>query len=57
VTSGDDTAARRHQVDELLRQIDDQRRRRLLLEASGVYAPGLEREADATRQQLAELVQ
>lgn len=57
MTSGDDTAARRRQVDELLRQIDDQRRRRLLLEASGIYAPGLEREADATRQQLAELVQ
>ncbi|HET9116071.1 MAG TPA: hypothetical protein VFN33_08260 [Gaiellaceae bacterium] len=43
-------------VDDLLRQIDDQRRRQLLLEASGVYAPGLELEAERTRQELAELV-
>jgi hypothetical protein len=56
VTGRDDTATRRHAVDELLRQIDDQRRRQLLLEASGVYAPGLEREAQETRQQLADLV-
>jgi hypothetical protein len=56
VTGGDDTAARRHQVDELLRQIDDQRRQQLLLEVSGVYAPGLEQEAKETRQRLADLV-
>ena len=56
MTARDDTDTRRHQVDELLRRIDDQRRRRLLLEASGAYAPGLEREAAETRQQLAELV-
>jgi hypothetical protein len=43
-------------VDDLLRQIDDQRRRQLLLEASGVYAPGLELEVERTRQELAELV-
>jgi len=54
--SRDDRADRRQTVDELLRQIDDQRRRQLLLEASGVYAPGLEREAQRTRQELAELV-
>jgi hypothetical protein len=48
--------SRADRVDELLRQIDEQRRRQLLLEASGVYAPGLEREAEETRQQLAELV-
>ena len=56
MTGLDDTATRRHRVDELLQQIDDQRHRRLLLEASGAYAPGLEREADETRQQLADLV-
>jgi hypothetical protein len=56
VKSRDDGAARRQTVDELLRQIDEQRRRQLLLEASGVYAPGLEREAERTRQELAELV-
>jgi len=57
VTGRDDTAPRRYEVDELLRRIDDQRRRRLLLEASGAYAPGLEREAEETRQQLADLLQ
>lgn len=56
MTGGNDTAARSHQVDELLRQIDDQRRRQLLLEASGAYAPGLEREVEETRQRLADLV-
>jgi hypothetical protein len=55
VTGGSHTA-RRHQVDELLRQIDDQRRQQLLLEASGAYAPGLEREVEETRQRLADLV-
>jgi len=47
---------RRQRVDELLRQIDEQRRQQLLLEAAGAYAPALEREAEQTRQQLAELV-
>jgi hypothetical protein len=47
---------RRERVDELLRQIDAQRRQQLLLEAAGAYAPGLEREVERTRQQLAELV-
>ena len=56
MTPGDDRTQHRRQVDELLRQIDDQRRQRLLLEAAGAYAPGLEQEATETRQQLAELV-
>jgi hypothetical protein len=56
MTGRDDRADHRQTVDELLRQIDDQRRRQLFLEASGVYAPGLEREAEQTRQELAELV-
>jgi hypothetical protein len=56
VSSLDDRARRRQRVDELLREIDAQRRRQLLLEAAGAYAPGLEQEAKRTRQQLAELV-
>jgi hypothetical protein len=56
VKSHGDTVSHRQTVDELLRQIDDQRRRQLLLEASGVYAPGLEQEAERTRQELADLV-
>jgi hypothetical protein len=56
VTPGDDPTQHRRRVDELLRQIDDQRRQQLLLEAAGAYAPGLEQEARETRQQLAELV-
>jgi len=56
VTRREDQAAHRRTVDELLQQIDDQRRRQLLLEASGVYAPGLELEEARTRQELAELV-
>jgi len=52
----DERALRRDRVDELLRQIDAQRRQRLLLEAAGAQAPGLEREAEQTRQQLADLV-
>jgi len=52
----DARSARRQPVDELLREIDAQRRRQLLLEAAGAYAPSLEREAERTRQQLAELV-
>jgi hypothetical protein len=56
VTSRDDSAAHRQAVDDLLQQIDDQRRQQLLLEASGVYAPGLEQEAMRTRQELARIV-
>ncbi|HEU5243419.1 MAG TPA: hypothetical protein VFU33_03380 [Gaiellaceae bacterium] len=52
----EDSAVRRQQIDELLLQIDAQRRQRLLLEAAGAYAPGLEQEARQTREQLAELV-
>jgi len=52
----EDRTLHRHRVDELLRRIDAQRRQQLLLEAAGAYAPGLEREAEQTRQQLAELV-
>ena len=51
-----DRAAQRQQVDDLLLQIDAQRRQQLLLEAAGAYAPGLEQEARETRERLAELV-
>jgi hypothetical protein len=47
---------RRRQVDELLREIDAQRRQQLLLEAAGAHAPALEREAERTRRALADLV-
>jgi hypothetical protein len=56
VSARDDRAERRQRVDDLLREIDAQRRQQLLLEAAGAYAPGLERESRQTRQQLAELV-
>ena len=56
MTGLDERAQRRQRVDDLLREIDAQRRQRLLLEAAGAYAPGLEQEARQTRQQLAELV-
>ena len=49
-------AGHRRQIDDLLRQIDAQRRQQLLLEAAGAYAPGLEQEATQARLQLAELV-
>jgi hypothetical protein len=52
----DNRAGRRRQIDDLLREIDAQRRQQLLLEAAGAYAPGLEQEARQTREQLAELV-
>jgi hypothetical protein len=52
----DNATGRRQQIDDLLREIDAQRRRQLLLEAAGAYAPGLEQEARETREQLAELV-
>ena len=56
MTAGDDRTRRRQRVDELLRQLDDQRRRQLLLEAAGAQAPALERETQQTRRRLAELV-
>jgi hypothetical protein len=56
VRSAEDRAQRRRKVDELLRQIDAQRRQQLLLEAAGAQAPALEREAEQTRRKLAELV-
>jgi hypothetical protein len=56
VSARDDRAERRRRVDDLLREIDAQRRQQLLLEAAGAYAPGLERESSQTRRQLAELV-
>jgi hypothetical protein len=56
MTRRDDRALHRRRVDELLQQIDDQRRQRLLLEAGGMHAPRLEWEAERTRQQLAEVV-
>jgi hypothetical protein len=56
VTGRDDRAVRRQRVDELLSEIDAQRRRQLLLEAAGAYAPGLAREVESIRRQLAELV-
>jgi hypothetical protein len=56
MSPGDDRTQHRQRIDELLRQIDAQRRQQLLLEAAGAHAPALEREAQQTRQQLAELV-
>jgi hypothetical protein len=56
VSVREERALRRRQIDELLLQIDAQRRQQLLLEAAGAYAPGLEQEAMQTREQLAELV-
>jgi hypothetical protein len=56
VSAREDHGVRRQRIDDLLRQIDAQRRQQLLLEASGAYAPGLEQEARETREQLAELV-
>jgi hypothetical protein len=56
VSAVEDRVFRRQQIDELLLQIDAQRRQQLLLEAAGAFAPGLEQEARQTREQLAELV-
>ena len=56
MTPREDPAVRRQRIDELLSEIDAQRRQQLLLEAAGAYAPGLEQEARQTRQRLAELV-
>ena len=52
----DDRAVHRQRIDDLLREIDAQRRQQLLLEAAGAFAPGLEQEARQTRERLAELV-
>jgi hypothetical protein len=52
----EDRNSHRQRIDDLLAQIDAQRRQQLLLEAAGAYAPGLEQEATQTREQLAELV-
>ena len=57
MSARDDRFERRRRVDDLLREIDAQRRQQLLLEAAGAYAPGLEQEARQTRRKLAELVQ
>jgi hypothetical protein len=54
--SPQDRAERRQRIDDLLNEIDSQRRQQLLLEAAGASAPALEREAELTRQQLAELL-
>jgi len=56
MSAHEDRAVHRRQIDELLHQIDVQRRQQLLLEAAGAYAPGLEQKARQTREQLAELV-
>jgi hypothetical protein len=56
MSAREDRAVHRQRIDDLLSQIDAQRRQQLLLEASGAYAPGLEQEAMQTREQLAELV-
>jgi hypothetical protein len=56
MSARDDRAEHRQRIDELLREIDAQRRRQLLLEAAGAYAPGLEQESRQMRQQLADLV-
>ena len=52
----DGRAVHRQRIDDLLREIDAQRRQQLLLEAAGAFAPGLEQEARQTRERLAELV-
>jgi hypothetical protein len=56
MSAQDDRAVHRQRIDDLLREIDAQRRQQLLLEAAGAYAPGLEQEATRSRQRLAELV-
>lgn len=56
MSAREDGTARRQRIDDLLREIDAQRRQTLLLEAAGAYAPRLEREAEETRRRLADLV-
>lgn len=57
MSAPEDRSAHRQRIDDLLDQIDAQRRQQLLLEAAGAYAPGLEQEATLARERLAELVQ
>lgn len=56
MSAREDRAVHRQRIDDLLLEIDAQRQKRLLLEAAGAYAPGLEQEANQTRELLAELV-
>jgi hypothetical protein len=56
MSARDDRAERRRRVHDLLREIDARRRRQLLLEAAGAFAPRLERESRQARRRLAELV-
>jgi hypothetical protein len=56
MSARDDRATHRQRIDELLREIDAQRQRQLLLEAAGAFAPGLEQEARQSRELLAELI-
>ena len=56
MSTREDGTVRRQRVDELLREIDAQRRHALLLEAAGASAPRLEQEAEETRRRLADLV-
>ena len=56
MSAREERVVHRQRIDELLHQIDAQRRQRLLLEAAGAYAPALEQEARQAREQLAELV-
>lgn len=56
MSSREDRALHRQRIDELLDQIDAQRRQQLLLEAAGASAPGLEQEVRRARERLAELV-
>jgi len=56
MSAREDRAERRQQIDDLLHEIDAQRRQQLLLEAAGAYAPGLERESRQSRELLTQLV-
>jgi hypothetical protein len=56
MSARDESVGHRQRINDLLCQIDAQRRQQLLLEAAGAYAPGLEQEARQTRERLAELV-
>jgi hypothetical protein len=56
VTGRDDRVLHRQRIDDLLSEIDAQRRQQLLLEAAGAHAPALDQEAEQTRQQLADLL-
>jgi hypothetical protein len=56
MSSLDGRVVHRQRIDDLLQEIDAQRRQQLLLEAAGAFAPGLEQEAKLARERLAELV-